>query len=102
MQLKSDHAWYLLGRMFEENLIEKSKTFDEKYKMVLKNFQKAEKCYEEAWQLGSLDALTDLAYHYQKGSLGLQKNEDKALKLYEMAKLKQFPRAINYLGLFFL
>ena len=52
--------------------------------------------------MGNLDSMTDLAFHYEKGTLGLQKDEDKAQKLYETARHKDFPRAINNLGILLL
>lgn len=91
---KNSEGLYHKGMLYETGVIITDNRWD-----------KAIECYEEAERLENLDAITDLGYIYQHGikdeanNYHYEPNLDLALEKYHIGAKKNFPRALNNLGL---
>lgn len=88
---KHPSAYWMLGNMIINEKIAKATKKD--LKMAFDYFTKAK-------ELGNIAAINSLGLCYYNG-LGVEKNIDKALKLFQEASFKNYAYAYNNLGLFY-
>ena len=95
---KDAEAIYRLGLLYEQNI------FSDLEEESQNHLEKAIEMFEQASELGHLNAMTDLGYLFNYGVRNqdreyiLPPDLEKAIKYYTKAKKKRFPRALNNLG----
>ena len=88
---ENPEAMYRLGRLLERGEVQESDNRK-------KDIEKAIEYYQKAAIAGDLNALTDLAFLLENGKY-VDKDVKEAHKLLRLAAKKNFPRAMNNLGI---